>query len=85
LEHLAEKSDDITVNYILNGATDICKNNTDHKDKVPEGSLKFNWVSEFNIHGAVCFVKASINQMTIEFIETSGKLLHTIIIPNRFL
>ncbi len=73
------------MHHVLNGATDIIKNITDHMDKVPENSLKFYWSSEFNIHGAVCFIKATLKEMTIEFLKTSGNLLHKIIIPNQWL
>ena len=86
LEHFTERSENgANVHYILNGAVDIIKNITDHIDKVPVDSLKFHWSNDFHVHGAVCFVKATIKEMTVEFLETSGKLLHQILIPNQWL
>lgn len=84
LQHFSENKNDVNVNYILNGAADLVKNNRDHINSVPNGSLKFYWSNTMNIHGALCLVRANSEAMIIEYIETSGKQLHKIIIPNQF-
>ena len=87
LEYYQETLNDTQVNFVLNGATDLLRGkNNNHADKVPKEALKYYWSgSELNIHGALCLIKANIQEMVIEFIETNGNLLYKTKIPNRWL
>lgn len=88
LEHFSEDSEDNSttrVHYIVNGAADLMRNDQSNKDAVPEGSLKYYWSSNLNIHGGLCLIRANLKEMIIEFLETSDKLLHKIVILNKWL
>lgn len=88
LQHLTDTYLNVTVEHILSGASNINDNSTVNQDKVPEGSLKFFWGKpEIELlHGGFAYVQASIENMTVTFVESSGKELYQkIIYPRKFM
>ena len=85
VEHLSDTYLDATVEYVISGAANLPYNSTAHKDAVPKGSLKFYWANKYQYFGAVCLVEANMNNMTITYLETSGKTLFRTIVQNQYL
>ena len=85
VEHLRDTYMNATVDYVISGATNLPYNSTAHINSVPKGSLKFYWANELQYFGAVCLVEANMNNMTITYLETSGKTLYRTTIENQYL
>ena len=86
LQHLTDTYMDVTVEHILSGASNLNDNTTTHINDVPQDSLKFFWgLPNIEVmHGGISVVQASMNNMTVTFVETNGKELHqTVIYPRK--
>jgi tartrate-resistant acid phosphatase type 5 len=77
---------DANVSYVLTGAANFADTATDHIKDVPSGSLKFHWggIGAWNLDGGFNLVKATRHEMTVTFIESSGKELYQHVIKPRF-
>lgn len=83
MEHLQDTYLNATVDYIISGAADFPYNSTEHINDVPKGSLKYYWANDFQLNGALCLVDANPENMTITFLETSGKTLYQTVIYSK--
>lgn len=85
MEHLTDTNPDTgtTVEYIVSGASNIVYNSNEHINDVPAGSLKFYWANDLQLNGALCLVEASKSNLTIKFLETSGKTLYNLVLKNK--
>lgn len=83
-EHLEEVQNNVKVHYVINGANSYVKADDSHKNDVPNGSVKYEWASIWQIRGAVCLIKADSREMNIEFRKSNGDLLYQFAVPNRY-
>lgn len=76
MEHLTDIYLNTTVEYIVSGASNIVYYSNEHINDVPNGSLKFYWASDLQLNGALTLLEANDHNMTISYLETSGKTLY---------
>jgi hypothetical protein len=76
MEHLTDTYLNTTVEYIISGASNIVYYSNEHINDVPKGSLKFYWASDLQLNGALTLIEANNNNITISYLETSGKTLY---------
>ena len=74
---------DHRVEYFVIGGSNFIDNTTTHINDIPPNSLKFHWAdTDLIINGGFSLFKATRDNMTVTFIESTGKeLYHTVIYP----
>lgn len=70
------------MDFILSGAANFVDESTEHMNNVPPNSLKFHW-AEITKLGGFVYAEATVTNMTVTYIEASGKLLYQTVISPR--
>jgi hypothetical protein len=83
MEHLTDNYLNTTVEYIISGASNIVYYSNEHINDVPKGSLKFYWASDLQLNGALTLLEANNHNITISYLETSGKTLYRYTMKNK--
>ena len=82
-QHLQTKKSGQTLNYILSGCANFIDASEAHKGSVPGGSSLFHWADLTKLGGFV-YAEASPTNMTITYLEASGKILFkTTVLPRK--
>lgn len=68
--------------YVLSGAGNFMDPSVRHQRKVPNGYLRFHYGSEDSL-GGFAYVEISPKEMSVTYIEASGKSLFKTSIPRR--
>ena len=79
MEYLQEQNmffPNLTANYIISGAGGTPYFSNENIDKVPNDTLKFYWAQDPQINGAYVYVNANEHNISIEYLESNGKLLY---------
>ena len=84
LQHISDNYLNQQVEYIVSGASNFVDISTVHMNSIPENSLKFHWADSLGlVNGGFCIVNASKQNMTITFVESTGKELYQNVIYPR--
>ncbi|RMX57287.1 hypothetical protein pdam_00012859, partial [Pocillopora damicornis] len=71
--HLKEQNS--SVEYFVIGAGDFLWKSTPNKDKVPQGSSLFFWAEYLRL-GGFAVVRASVEKLTVEFVDSFQSSLY---------
>ncbi|XP_023572965.1 tartrate-resistant acid phosphatase type 5 isoform X2 [Octodon degus] len=74
--------DEKGVGYVLSGAGNFMDPSVRHQRKVPNGYLRFHYGSEDSL-GGFAYVEIGAKEMTVTYIEASGKSLFKTSLPRR--
>uniref|UniRef100_A0A8D2DUP8 Tartrate-resistant acid phosphatase type 5 n=1 Tax=Sciurus vulgaris TaxID=55149 RepID=A0A8D2DUP8_SCIVU len=74
--------DENGVGYVLSGAGNFMDPSVRHQRKVPNGYLRFHYGAEDSL-GGFAYVEISPKEMTVTYIEASGKSLFKTSLPKR--
>uniref|UniRef100_A0A8Q3WKS1 Tartrate-resistant acid phosphatase type 5 n=1 Tax=Homo sapiens TaxID=9606 RepID=A0A8Q3WKS1_HUMAN len=74
--------DENGVGYVLSGAGNFMDPSKRHQRKVPNGYLRFHYGTEDSL-GGFAYVEISSKEMTVTYIEASGKSLFKTRLPRR--
>ncbi|KAM9115194.1 tartrate-resistant acid phosphatase type 5 isoform 1-T3 [Pangshura tecta] len=79
LQYLQDKAG---VGYVLSGAGNFVENSRKHYHKVPEGYLRFFYAEPASL-GGFAYVEIDGKELSVTYIEASGKSLYKTSLPRR--
>ncbi|XP_038627074.1 tartrate-resistant acid phosphatase type 5 [Tachyglossus aculeatus] len=79
LQYLKDKDD---VGYVLSGAGNFMDPSKKHQHKVPDGYLRFHYGVQESL-GGFAYVEISPKEMTVTYIEATGKSLFKTTLPRK--
>ncbi|KAK6179462.1 hypothetical protein SNE40_011817 [Patella caerulea] len=83
LQHLRTENEGIPLDFILSGAANFIDPSVEHVQAVPKGSSLFHW-ADLSALGGFVFTEVTANNMTFNYIDASGKMLHqTSLLPRK--
>uniref|UniRef100_A0A8C5LIQ0 Tartrate-resistant acid phosphatase type 5 n=1 Tax=Leptobrachium leishanense TaxID=445787 RepID=A0A8C5LIQ0_9ANUR len=74
--------DNAGIGYVLSGAGNFVEDSQMHKDKVPQGYLRF-YEAELDNMGGFVYVQITPKEMTVTYIQPGGKSLFQTTLPPR--
>ncbi|XP_069460307.1 tartrate-resistant acid phosphatase type 5 [Ambystoma mexicanum] len=74
--------DDSGIGYVVSGAGNFMEHSLKHKDKVPEGFLRFYYAQGTSM-GGFAYVEINPDEMAITYIQAGGKSLFHTTLPRR--
>ncbi|XP_064604174.1 tartrate-resistant acid phosphatase type 5-like [Liolophura sinensis] len=82
LQHFEYGLTGYNIDYFVVGAANFIDGSLAHESSVPTGSLKYHWANKLGM-GGFGLVEASAYNMTFTFVEATGKVLYTRVMPLR--
>lgn len=86
LQHISDTYLGSEVNFIISGAANFIEDNTDHMNSIPKDSLKYFYGDASKLtNGGFCLFKATPQNLTVTYVESSGlELYQTVLKPRKF-